>query len=97
VKIEVVFATLAEQNIVALELAENSTVLDAVRLAGHANNHPEIETGKTPVGIYGERVQYDTILQDGDRVEIYRPLAVDPMQARRLRAQAQANIAKRKK
>ena len=39
-----------------------------------------------PVGVYGRRVALDHLLADGDRVEIYRPLRVDPKEARRRRA-----------
>lgn len=78
------------QKIVELVLAEDSTVEDAVRLSGLCDIFTGIEVGTTPVGIFGERVQYNTVLRDGDRVEIYRPLEVDPMEARRLRAKAQA-------
>ena len=41
-----------------------------------------------PVGVFGERVAGDRLLEDGDRVEIYRTLDVDPKEARRLRAGA---------
>lgn len=90
-KVEVVFAKAVEQKIVELELVENSTVEDAVRASGLCAMYPEIIVGETPVGIYAERVRYETILSEGDRVEIYRPLEVDPMEARRLRARAQAS------
>lgn len=45
-----------------------------------------IETAR--VGIHGRIVERDHVLHDGDRVEIYRPLTLDPMQARRRRAGA---------
>lgn len=88
-KVEVVYATEGEQKIISLELLDNFTVRHAVVSSGLSEQYPEIEIGKTPVGIYGERVKYDTVLSDGDRVEIYRPLLIDPMEARRLRAQSQ--------
>jgi len=89
-KIEVVYATPTEQKIVVLELDSNATVLDAVKQSGLAEQFSDIEVGVTPVGIYGDRVQYDMVLHDADRVEIYRPLEVDPMEARRLRAVSQS-------
>lgn len=96
-KIEVVFAKPHEQKIIELELVDGSTVEDAVRASGLCAKYPEIKIGETPVGIYAERVQYETVLRDGDRVEIYRPLEVDPMEARRLRASAQASIQAKKR
>ena len=91
-KVEVVYAMQATQEIVELLLDEESTVLDAIRKSGLYETYSEIELGITPVGIYGERVKYDTLLRDGDRVEIYRPLEIDPMEARRLRARSQAKL-----
>jgi len=88
-KVEVVYAMQATQKIVELLLDEEATVHDAITKSGLAEIYTEIEVPVTPVGIYGERVQYDTVLRDGDRVEIYRPLEVDPMEARRLRAKSQ--------
>ncbi len=90
-RIEVVYATQSAQKIIELSLDQDSTVQDAVRKSGLCEIYADIELGVTPVGIYAERVQYDTVLRDGDRVEIYRPLEVDPMEARRLRAKSQAN------
>ncbi len=91
IQVEVVYATVEEQKIVQLVLADRSTVQDAVVASGFPD-HPDIEVGVTPVGIYAERVQYDTVLRDGDRVEIYRSLLLDPMEARRARAESQAAV-----
>ena len=95
--VEVVYATPDAQTIVEIELAEHATVSDALNASGLYKQYPSIEAGVTPVGIYGECVHYNTVLRDGDRVEIYRPLEVDPMQARRLRAQSQNTSGKAKK
>ncbi len=48
--------------------------------------HPEIELDAANVGIWSKRVMLDTVVRDGDRVEIYRPLVADPKQVRRRRA-----------
>ena len=88
--VEVVFAMPEEQTVVAVVLDAQATVSDAIIASGLYDRYPSIEAGVTPVGIYGEKVYYDTVLTDGDRVEIYRPLEVDPMEARRLRARSQA-------
>jgi len=89
ITVEVVYATPDEQPIVELQLAAGATVKEAIETSGFADQY-DIEVGETPVGIYAERVEYNTVLQDGDRVEIYRTLPLDPMQARRLRAEVQA-------
>jgi len=68
---------------VALELPDGARVADALRRSGL--DAPEL----AGIAVYGERVALDTLLHDGDRVELLRPLSVDPKQARRRRALAQ--------
>jgi len=89
ITVEVVYATPDEQPIIELQLKAGATVTEAVEASGFTSQY-DIQTGVTPVGIYAERVEYNTVLRDGDRVEIYRALQLDPMQARRLRAEVQA-------
>ena len=45
--------------------------------------------GITAMAVHGERVEPDTVLRDGDRLELLRPLQADPKDARRLRAERQ--------
>lgn len=87
--VEIVFATPEEQVIRTLQLADGATVRDAVLASGFTEQFEQLVLDETPVGIYGVRVTYADELQDGDRVELYRPLVVDPMDARRARAKAQ--------
>jgi len=78
ITVEVVFALPERQTLRRLRLAEGSTVQDALSASGLA------QTGR--VGIHGRVVSPATILRDGDRVEIYRPLRADPKELRRARA-----------
>ena len=87
--VEIVYATPDEQLIKTVELVEGATVRDAVLASGFTDRFDQLVLDETPVGIYGVRVTYADELQDGDRVELYRPLVVDPMEARRARAKAQ--------
>lgn len=87
--VEIVYATSDEQLIRTLELADGATVRDAVLASGFIEQFEQVALDETPVGIYGVRVTYADELQEGDRVELYRPLVVDPMEARRARAKAQ--------
>jgi putative ubiquitin-RnfH superfamily antitoxin RatB of RatAB toxin-antitoxin module len=77
-RVEVVEALATRAVRVALELEAGATVRAALAASGRA--------AQEPVGIHGRRVSLDTPLADGDRVEIYRALQVDPKQARRQRA-----------
>ena len=66
-----------------LTLAEGSTLRDALRAS--AIEAPGLDLATCPVGIFGKKKAPDTVLRDGDRVEIYRPLVADPKDARRRR------------
>lgn len=80
-KVEVVYALPAGEEAVTLVLPAGATAADAVRASGLLEKIPP---GK--IGIYGKVVRPDAPLSDGDRVEIYRPLLIDPKEARRRRA-----------
>ena len=84
--IEVVYALPARQELIELELEPGATVADAVRASGLARRHPEIDPERGPFGIFARRAPPTRVLRPGDRVEIYRPLRVDPKEARRRRA-----------
>ena len=85
-RVEVAYATTGEQTVIALAVASGTTVSQALALSGIAQRYSEIEAAQPRVGIYGKVVAADTVLCDGDRVEVYRPLIADPKQARRRRA-----------
>ncbi len=85
-RVEVVYALPAAEDSVSIGLAGGATVLDAVRASGVLERHPDIDLKTHRLGIYGRVVAASAPLADGDRVEIYRPLAVDPKEARRRRA-----------
>jgi uncharacterized protein len=78
-RIEVVHALAHRQEVVPLRLGEGATVGQAVAACGLA-------AAGLRFGIGGREVRLDQVLRDGDRVELLRPLALDPKEARRLRA-----------
>ena len=87
-RVEVVYAAAHEQALVELSVPPGTTVRDALALSGLATRYPELDTAAGRIGIYGQVVAEETVLRDGDRVEIYRPLIADPKEARRRRAAA---------
>lgn len=96
-QVEVVYALPDEQQVIELTMKDGATVYDALQTSGLLNKrYPDsrlnIIPGQTPVGIFGEQVTYEEPLRDGDRVEVYRALQLDPMQARHARANAQKSI-----
>lgn len=88
ISIEVVFAKPDEQALVSLQVPAATSVAAAIRLSGIAECFPGEPIGTLPVGIWGRPARPDQALQDGDRVEVYRPLLLDPRDARRRRALA---------
>jgi putative ubiquitin-RnfH superfamily antitoxin RatB of RatAB toxin-antitoxin module len=89
------------QGVIQLELPDGATVASALaearallrESAPTALDEPEWADGVT--GIFGEACGRDRRLRDGDRVELYRPLSVDPKAARRARAQAASRAPQR--
>ncbi|HET7364631.1 MAG TPA: RnfH family protein [Burkholderiales bacterium] len=79
IRVEVVYARREGADSVTVQLPAGATVRDALAAAGFATQHRD-------VGVYGKRVRADAPLADGDRVEIYRPLLLDPKERRRQRA-----------
>lgn len=85
-KISVVYALPDRQIVRDLELPEGATVDVALQASGLLQEFPAITQAVTPVGIYGRVAAGDDLLQPEDRVEIYRPLSVEPGVARRQRS-----------
>jgi uncharacterized protein len=83
-RVEVVYALPGGHDATELELPPGATVGEAVKASGIAARHRGIDLSR--LGIFGRPAGEDTPLADGDRVEIYRPLALDPKEARRQRA-----------
>ena len=86
VRIEVTYAEPQRAVVKAFELTPPVSVREVLELAAAAADFAGIDVEHAPVGIFGKVVAPDQTLRDGDRVEIYRPLAADPKSARRERA-----------
>lgn len=69
-----------------VELPVGSTVMQAIDASGIIGLIPDSALDLHCLGIFARRVSPDQLLHDGDRIEIYRPLLLDPMEARRRRA-----------
>ena len=85
-RVEVAYALTKRQVVIALEVEEGTTALGAIERSGILRRFPEADPRRDGVGVFGRRVTPDSPLREGDRVEIYRPLIVDPKAARRERA-----------
>ena len=85
-RVEVVFALADKQVLQAVELSAGATVADAIDASTIAQQFPGLDLGELQAGIWGKPVERGRKVRDGDRVELYKPLEMDPREARRLRA-----------
>ncbi|MEX2123050.1 MAG: RnfH family protein [Woeseia sp.] len=81
--VEVVFALPDRQELITVLLEKGATVADAIGQSSIETAFAEWDLGRCSVGIWGRLVERDQLLQQGDRVEIYRPLRIEPRDARR--------------
>lgn len=89
-KVEVVDARPEDAQVVSVELPAGATLRDAIAASGL-----DLDLQNHAFGIFGKRAGLNHPLTDGDRVEIYRPLALDPKEARRRRATRRKEAQKR--
>lgn len=94
IKVEVAYALAERQKIIELMVEDNCTAFEAVKLSEITIHFPEIDLEAAEMGIFSKRLDGKVLplpkaykLQGGDRVEIYRPLLIDPKESRILRAQ----------
>ena len=83
IDVEVVFGTPGQQRLVSLRLQSGATVADAIEKSDFAREFADHDLSSLSVGVWGHLAARDTVLSAGDRVEIYRPLQMDPREARR--------------
>ncbi|MFY0641138.1 MAG: RnfH family protein [Bermanella sp.] len=88
IRVEVAYATPEKQRIIALDVEQGCTVFQAAQQSGICDVFPEIVLDDAKMGIFGKAVRSpkDELLKEADRVEIYRPLIIDPKVARANRA-----------
>ncbi len=84
-KVQVCYALPERQTLVAVDVPAGASVRDAIAASGVLALHPDIDASALKTGIFGKLAPLDAPVADGDRVEIYRPLIVDPKLARQRR------------
>jgi putative ubiquitin-RnfH superfamily antitoxin RatB of RatAB toxin-antitoxin module len=87
IRIEIVYAEPQRAIVKTLSLAAGSRIADALQLAALDPDFSGVDLASSPLGIFGKASSAEHTLKDGDRIEIYRPLAADPKTARRARVQ----------
>ena len=92
--VEVCYALPDASFLVQLDVAAGTTIAQAIAASGVLVRFPEIDLARNKLGLFGKLKPADTVLRDGDRIEIYRPLQADPMESRRRRARHKAAAGK---
>lgn len=87
IRVEVVYALPERQYVRQVRLAAGSNVEQAILASGLLELRSDIDLASNKVGIYSRPAKLSDVLNDGDRVEIYRPLIADPKELRRQRAE----------
>lgn len=91
INVEIFYIPTPKQTVrMELKLPEGSTVSDALNHSKIYSTYPE--TNNLSVGIFSKKVDLTTLLKEGDRIEIYRPLIQDPKDNRRKRAQSKSKL-----
>ncbi|MGV6396755.1 RnfH family protein [Pseudomonas caspiana] len=94
ISVEVVYAAVDRQALLSISVPIGTTVRQALLMADVRSAFPELDVSHCPVGIFGKVVDGERVLENGERIEIYRPLLADPMEVRRLRAAKAAKARK---
>ena len=84
--IEIAYALPEEQVIISIKVPTIFNVQQAIEKSGIQKKFPSIDLSKNKVGIFGKKTTLNHLLKDRDRIEIYRPLILDPKEMRRKRA-----------
>ena len=85
-KIEVIYALKNKAAVKEVVVDQGTTIQRAIDQSGLMAQYQEIDLDVNKVGIFSQVKTLDTPVRDGDRVEIYRSLIIDPKEARRKRA-----------
>ena len=88
ITVEVAYALPEKQKIVSVTVEEGTSILEAARQSTIVDEFPQLKLDNAKFGIFGKasRAPETDSVRDGDRIEIYRPLIIDPKQARANRA-----------
>ncbi len=90
IRAQVCYALPDQVFIAEVSMPAGATLLQAVRESGLLQRYTGIDLAQQKIGIFGKVKAADTLLRDGDRIEVYRPLQADPKETRRRRANHKA-------
>lgn len=95
IEIELVYVSATRQRLLSIQADAGATVAEVISQSDIDLDFPDENIDDLAVGIWGKLVDRDHIVRDGDRIELYRPLQIDPREARRQLALAGRTMGKR--
>ncbi|QLB18631.1 RnfH family protein [Mannheimia granulomatis] len=90
INVEVVYAYPDKYFLKKLQVPQNTTIQNIILLSGVLEKYTEIDLRENKVGIFSRLAKLNETVENGDRIEIYRPLLADPKEIRRKKAAEQA-------
>ena len=81
--VEVAYATPKKQLIIPIKVSKGTNIKQAIEKSGIQKEFDDIDLNINHVGIFGKKTSLNHVLDEKDRVEIYRPLIIDPKEQRR--------------
>lgn len=90
--VEVAYGVPDNQFLKSITVASGANIRDAILQSGLLQQFPDLHVDSLEAGIFSKRMSLDHIISDGDRIEIYRPLLIDPKEARRRRAELKKQV-----
>ncbi|MEO5335689.1 MAG: RnfH family protein [Magnetospirillum sp. WYHS-4] len=82
-KVGVVYAKPGRHAMLNIEIPEGATIKQAIEKSGILGRFPEIDLGTQKVGVFGKPLPLETVVEEGARIEIYRPITADPKTVQR--------------
>ncbi len=90
-QVEIIYATIEEQEILTVEISDDTSIQWCIENSGILMRYPEIDLATMKVGIFSQVKALTEVVKEGDRIEIYRPLIADPKDVRRKKAEKAKN------
>ena len=93
IHIQVIFALPEEQRYFPVKVPKGTLASDAICASGILGWYPEIDLELHKIGIYGKQIPLNYVLDENQRIEIYRPITADPKEVRKKRIEKITELA----
>lgn len=92
ISVEVAYATPEAQRIISVQVKDGVKIEEVIQMSGILDAFNEIDLQKNKVGVFSKSKELTDVVKEGDRIEIYRPLTIDPKEARKKRVRKKIKV-----